>query len=89
MKATTISAMENAREDGRDCANEWQDRNAEPREMATDWRARCRANHVKAFEVGDACALCSTGTPRVDFDRLLAEWDRGFDETMSLNGGVL
>lgn len=83
MKTETLSAAQNAREEGRECASEWQNRNAKPSEAAAHWRDRCRANIVRAYEAGHDCPLCQSGTSRSDFDQLLAEWDAGFDETIT------
>lgn len=83
MKAITLSPLENAREDGSDCASEWIERSQVPPETLSAWRTRCRTKIIRDFESGIGCALCPRGTDLTEFLALLAEWDRGFDDAAS------
>lgn len=83
MREVTISAGENAYADGSECASEWIDRDDASGESSFAWSARCRANIVSDYESGARSAICPAETDLIDFQQLLAEWDRGFGEAMA------
>jgi hypothetical protein len=77
-----LSAEQNAREEGRDCAMQWL--GSESKLPHQDWRERYRAGIVRKYESGEGCSLCRANATREAFLHLLAEWDQSFDRTMSV-----
>lgn len=79
-----LSAEENAREEGRDCAVTWASRGEDNVGSHQDWRKTRRAKLVQQYENGDPGALCSSDLPREDFLHLLEEWDEAFDRAIEI-----
>jgi hypothetical protein len=77
-----LSAEQNAREEGRDCAMQWLD--AESQLSHQVWRERYRAGIVRKSESGKNCSLCQADAMPEEFLHLLAAWDQGFDRTMNV-----
>jgi hypothetical protein len=79
-----LSAEQNAREEGRDCALAWPGLRAHSEETCQEWRERFRSTIARQFESGEGCSLCQADATREEFLHLLAEWDQGFDRTMNV-----
>jgi hypothetical protein len=79
-----LSAEENAREEGRDCAVAWASRRDEKEGTHQEWRQTRRAKIVERYESGELSSLCSSDLPREHFLALLEEWDEGFDRAIEI-----
>jgi hypothetical protein len=82
MKAKRISAMENAYAEGSDWASE-RPKSAKSAKSSAARLAQYRSTILRDFESRKGCALCPAGVSLADFLPLLAEFERGFEETMS------
>jgi hypothetical protein len=79
-----LSAEENAREDGRECAVAWASQRDDNVGTHQDWRAIRRAKIVQQYDNSGSCSLCSSDLPREHFLQLLEEWDEGFDRAIEI-----
>lgn len=79
-----LSAEENAREDGRECAVAWASRRDDNVSTHQDWRKIHRAKIVQQYENDEPGALCSSDQPREHFLHLLEEWDEAFDRAIEV-----
>jgi hypothetical protein len=79
-----LSAEENAREDGRECAVAWASQRNDNLGTHQDWRKIRRAKIVQQYESGGVCSLCSSDLPREHFLQLLEEWDEAFDRAIEI-----
>lgn len=77
-----LTAEQNARADGRECAVERS--GPKSKDLLDKWREIYRGNIVRAYERGIDSGICHAGAPREEFLRLLAEWDRGYDDAAGL-----
>lgn len=77
-----LTAEQNAREEGRDCAVAWASLRDENAGTFEKWRESRRGELVEQYENGEFCALCSSDLPREHFVHLLEEWDEGFDRAI-------
>lgn len=79
-----LSAEENAREEGRECAVAWASHRNENGGTNLEWRARYRTKLIEQYDSGESCSLCSSDLPRLQFLELLEEWDDGFDRAVNV-----
>lgn len=77
-----LTPEQNARAAGRECAIERS--GPKSREVLDKWRDIYRTTIVRCYESGRDCSVCQAGKPREEFERLLAEWDRGFNAAAGL-----
>lgn len=82
-----ISPEQNARAGGRDCVIDWAGPGSKMPTVQT-LRESARTIIISFFETGRGCDFCATDAAREEFDRLLTEWERGFDEAAKVLYGA-
>jgi hypothetical protein len=79
-----LTAEQNAREEGRDCAVEWSSSQGNNPGTCQEWRETRRSKLIHQYENGEFCPLGSSDLPPEQFMHLIGEWDQGFDRAINV-----